>query len=49
MNSAKERDSSVGGGAGDVCLVVVYMEEEVQHRVQVEVGREEQGIGEIHG
>ena len=25
------------------------MEEEVQDRVQVEVGREEQGIGETHG
>ena len=25
------------------------MEEEVQHRIQVEVGREEQGIGETHG
>ena len=25
------------------------MEEEVQNRVQVELGREEQGIGETHG
>ena len=25
------------------------MEEEVQVRVQVEVGREEQGVGETHG
>ena len=25
------------------------MEEEVQDRVQVEVGREEQGVGETHG
>ena len=25
------------------------MEEEVQYRVQVEVGREEQGVGETHG
>ena len=28
------------------CLGVVHMAEEVQDRVQVEVGREEQGIGE---
>ena len=27
------------------CLGVVHVEEEVQDRVQVEVGREEQGIG----
>ena len=31
------------------CHGVVHMEEEVQDRVQVEVGREEQGIGETHG
>ena len=31
------------------CLGVVHMEEEVQDRVQVEVGREEQGVGETHG
>ena len=49
MNSAREQDSSVGGGEGYVCLGVVHMEEEVQVRVQVEVGREEQGVGETHG
>ena len=48
MNSAKGQDSSVGGGAGDVCLGVVHTEEEVQDRVQVEVEREEQGVGETH-
>ena len=31
------------------CLGVDHMEEEVQDRVQVEVGREEQGVGETHG
>ena len=31
------------------CLGVVHMEEEVQDRVQVEVGREGQGVGETHG
>ena len=49
VNSAREQDSSVGGDAGYVCLGVVHMEEEVQVRVQVEVGREEQGEGETHG
>ena len=49
VNSAKGQDSSVGGDAGYVCLGVVHMEEEVQDRVQVEVGREEQGEGETHG
>ena len=49
MNSAREQDSSVGGDAGYVCLGVVHMEEEVQDRVQVEMGREEQGEGETHG
>ena len=49
MNSARGQDSSVGGDAGNVCLGVVHMEEEVQVRVQVEVGREEQGEGETHG
>ena len=44
--AAREQDSSVGGGAGVICLGVVHMEEEVQDRVQVEVGREEQGEGE---
>ena len=39
VNSAREQDSSFGG----------HVEEEVQDRVQVEVGREEQGIGETHG
>ena len=31
------------------CLGVDHMEEAVQDRVQLEVGREEQGIGETHG
>ena len=31
------------------CLGVVHMEEEVQDRVQVQVEREEQGVGETHG
>ena len=46
---ATGQDSLFGGGAGYVCLGVVHMEEEVQDRVQVEVGREEQGEGERHG
>ena len=49
VNSAREQDSSVGGDAGYVCLGAVHMEEEVQDRVQVEVGREEQGVGVTHG
>ena len=49
MISAREQDSSVGGDAGYVCLGVVHMQEEVQVRVQVEVGREEQGEGGTHG
>ena len=49
MYSAREQDSSVGGGAGYVCLGVVHMEEGVQVRVQVEVGREEQSEGETNG
>ena len=49
VSSAREQDSSIGGGAGNVCLGVVHMEEKVQVRVQVEVGREEQGEGETHG
>ena len=49
VNSAREQDSSVGGDAGYVCLGAVHMEEEVQDRVHVEVGREEQGIGKTHG
>ena len=47
--SAREQDSSVGGGTGYNCLGVVHMEEEVQDRVEVEMGREEQGEGETHG
>ena len=47
--SAREQNSSAGGDAGYVCLGVVHMEEEVQDRVQVEAGREEQGEGETHG
>ena len=49
VSSAREQDSSLGGDAGNVCLGVVDMEEGVQVRVQVEVGREEQGEGETHG
>ena len=49
MSSAKRPDSSVGEGAVVICVGVVHTEEEVQDRVQVEVGREEQGIGETHG
>ena len=44
--SAREQDSSVGGGTGNNCFGVVHMEEGVQDRVQVEVGREEQGEGD---
>ena len=47
--SASKQNSSVVGGAWYVCLGAVHMEEEVQDRVQVEVGREEQGEGETHG
>ena len=49
VNSAREQDSSVGGDARYVCNGVVHMEEEVRVRVQVEVGREEQGEGETPG
>ena len=42
------QDSSVGGGAGVICLGVVHMEEGVQLRVQVEVRREEEGDKERH-
>ena len=49
MNSAKGQDSSFCVSAVVNCLGVVHMEEEVQDRVQVEVGREEQGTGETHG
>ena len=44
-----EQDSSADGDAGYVCLDVVQMEEEVPIRAQVEVWREEQGIGKTHG
>ena len=49
MSSAKEPDSSFGGGAGYDCLDDDHMEEEVLVRIQVEVEREGQGIGETHG
>ena len=45
---ARGQDSTVGGGTANNCLGVVHMEEGVQVRVQVEVGREEQGEGETH-
>ena len=48
VNSAREQNSSVGGGTWNNCLGVVHMKG-VQVRVQVEVGREEQGKGETHG
>ena len=47
--SAREQDSSVGRGAGNDCLGVGHMEGGVRDRVQVEVGREEQGERETHG
>ena len=49
VSPAREQDSSVGGVAVVICLGVVHMEGGVQVRVQVEVGREEQGEGETHG
>ena len=49
VNSAREQGSSIGGDAVVICLGVVHMEEEVQDRVQEEVGREEQGEGQTHG
>ena len=49
VSSAKTPDSSFGEGAVVICLGVVHMEEQVQDRVQVEVGREEQGVGETRG
>ena len=49
VNSSREQVSSVGGDAGYDCLGVVHMEEGVQDRVQVEVGREEQGVRGTHG
>ena len=45
---ARKQDSSVGGGAGVICLGVVHMEEGVQVRLQVEVGREGEGYKERH-
>ena len=47
--SAKGPDSSVGGVPVGNCPDVAHMEEEAQVNVQVEVEREEQGIGETHG
>ena len=47
--SAREQDSSLSEGTGNNCLGVVHTEGGVQDRVQVEVGREEQGEGETHG
>ena len=49
VKSASGQDSSFGVGAVVICLGVVRMEQEVQDRVPVEVGREEQGVGETHG
>ena len=49
VDSAKGPDSSVGGVPVVNCPDVDHMEEEVQVRVQVKVGREEQGVGETHG
>ena len=49
VNSARRPDSPVGGVPVVNCLGVDHMEEEVQVSVQVEVGREEQGIRETHG
>ena len=49
VNSARGQDSSIGGDAVYDCRGVVHMEEGIQVRVQVEVGREEQGEGETHG
>ena len=50
MNSARGQKSSFGEVAVVFCLGAVHMEEEeVQERVQVEVEREEHGVGETHG
>ena len=49
VNSSREQDSSFGEGVVVNCLGAVHMEEEVQDRIQVEVGREERGEGETHG
>ena len=45
VNSAKGQDSSVGAVVN--CLGVVHVEEEVQDRVQVEVGREDVEDGAV--
>ena len=49
VKSARVPDSSFGGVPLVNCLGDVHMEQEVQDRVQVEVERGEQGIGETHG
>ena len=49
VSSARGQNSSFDEVAVVICLGAVHMEEEVQDRVQVEVGREEQGVGETHG
>ena len=49
VKSARVQNSTFGEDAAVNCVGVVHMEEEVQDRVQVEVGREEQGEGETHG
>ena len=45
----REQYSSLGEGAAGVSLGALHMEEGVQVRVQVEVGREEVNDGEKHG
>ena len=49
VNSVREQNSSFEEVAVVICLGAVHIEEEVQDRVQVELGREEQGAGETHG
>ena len=50
VNSAKGQDSSVGGGAVLIALALSTWKQRFRTgRVQVEVGREEQGVGETHG
>ena len=49
VNSAREQDFSIGGVAVVLCLGVVHMEEEIQDRMQLEMGREEQNERETHG
>ena len=46
---ARRQYSSFGEGAAGVSLGAVHMEERVQVRVQVEVGKEEAGDREKHG